>query len=326
MANTSVLNWNTIELHYWFNDDSHTMNAVVFNKCEYEFLGIAKEIAQKLKVDLEIETEPLAEGGLRSWFKFKAKDKDAIKVGVILYIITTLLGTPLTTTIEELTRMAIQSVFESTEVKQLKEQKEIADLKLDIARIEAETKRLSRSIDENVVKKKRSNYYENISTCKKINKVTIDITDDLKKNIYLEREVIKADFPNYIMTSDDLEPDNDENAVIEIISPVLKKGKYKWSGIYKGEVIQFTMKSNEFKTLVQIGQVIFKNGSSINCHLLTHKKVNAEGDVKITGYEVVLVNHYFENDKPIETPEGKRYRQIREAESNQLTLFDHDNI
>ena len=231
MVNTSVLNWNTIELHYWFNDDSHTMNAVVFNKCEYEFLGIAKEIAQKLKVDFEIETEPIGKGGLRSWFKFKAKDKDAIKVGVVLYVITTLFGTPLTTAIDELTRMAIQSVFESAEIKQLKEQKEIAELKLDIAKIEAETKRLSRSIDENVVKKKRSNYYENISSCKKITKVTIDITDDLKKNIYLEREVIKADFPNYIMTSDDLEPVSDENAVVEIISPVLKKGKYKWAGI-----------------------------------------------------------------------------------------------
>lgn len=325
MVNTAVLNWNTIELHYWFNDDSHTMNAVVLNKCEYEFLGIAKEIAQKLKVDLEIETEPLGEGGLRSWFKFKAKDKDTIKVGVILYIITTLFGTPLTTAIDELTRMAIQSVFESAEIKQLKEQKEIAELKLDLAKIEAETKRLSRSIDENVVKKKRSNYYENISSCKKITKVTINITDDLKKNIYLEREVIKADFPNYIMTSDDLEPVSDENAVIEIISPVLKKGKYKWAGIYNGEVIQFTMKSNEFKTLVQTGQVLFKNGSSINCHLLIHKRINAEGEVKITGYEVVLVNHYFENDKPVETPEGKRNRQIREAESKQLTLFDYDN-
>lgn len=325
MVNTSVLSWNTIELHYWFNDDSHTMNAVVLNKCEYEFLGIAKEIAQKLKVDLEIETEPLSEGGLRSWFKFKAKDKNAIKVGVVLYIITTLFCTPLTTAIDELIRMAIQSVFESAEIKQLKEQKEIAELKLDIAKIEAETKRLSRSIDENVVKKKRSNYYENISSCKKITKVTINITDDLKKNIYLEREVIKADFPNYIMTSDDLEPVSDENAVIEIISPVLKKGKYKWAGIYNGEVIQFTMKSNEFKTLVQTGQVLFKNGSSINCHLLTHKRINTEGEVKITGYEVVLVNHYFENDKPVETPEGKRNRQIREAESNQLTLFDYDN-
>lgn len=326
MVNTSVLNWNTIELHYWFNDDSHTMNAVVFNKCEYEFLGIAKEIAQKLKVDLEIETEPLSEGGLRSWFKFKAKDKNAIKVGVVLYIITTIFGTPLTTAIDELTRMAIQSVFESAEIKQLKEQKEIAELKLDIAKIEAETKRLSRSIDENVIKKKRSNYYENISSCKKITKVTINITDDLKKNIYLEREVIKTDFSNYIMTSDDLEPVSDENAVIEIISPVLKKGKYKWAGIYNGEVIQFTMKSNEFKTLVQTGQVLLKNGSSINCHLLTHKRINAEGEVKITGYEVVLVNHYFENDKPVETPEGKRNRQIREAKSNQLTLFDYDNI
>lgn len=326
MIDTSVLNWNTIELHYWFNDDSHAMDAVVFNRCEYEFLGIAKEIAQKLKVDLEIETEPLGEGGLRSWFKFKAKDKDAIKVGVILYIITNLFGTPLTTTIDELTRMAIHSVFESTEVKRLKEQKKIAELELDIAKIEAETERLSSGIDENVVKKKRSNYYENISSCQKITKVTISITDNLKTNFYLKREVVREDFLNYIMTSDELEPDSDENAVIEIISPVLKKGRYKWSGIYNGEVIQFTMKSNEFKTLVQTGRVLFKNGSSINCHLITHKNINNEGEIKIVGYEVILVNSYFENDKPIETPEGKRNRQIREAELNQLLLFNCDSI
>ena len=84
MADIFALNWNTIEFHYWFDDESHAMDAIVFNKCEYEFLGIAKEIAQKLKVELEIETEPLGEGGLRSWFKFKAKNKDAIKVGVVL--------------------------------------------------------------------------------------------------------------------------------------------------------------------------------------------------------------------------------------------------
>jgi hypothetical protein len=38
------------------------MNAIVFNKCEYEFLGIAKEIFQKLKVDVKIKTEPFSEG------------------------------------------------------------------------------------------------------------------------------------------------------------------------------------------------------------------------------------------------------------------------
>lgn len=324
MNNISILKGNTIELHYWFNDDSHTMNAVIFNKCECEFLGIAKEVAQKLKVDIEIETEPLGEGGLRSWFKFKAKDKDALKLGIVLYIITNLLGTPLTTTIDELVRMTIQSVFESKEIKQLKEQKEIAELKLDIAKIEAETKRLSKSIDENKVKKKRSNYYESINSCDKVTKVSVAITDNSKTGVYLTKEIIKSEFSNYIMTSDDIEPDYDESAVIEIISPVLKKGKYKWTGIYNGEVIQFTMKSNEFKTLVQTGQVLFKNGSSINCNLITNKKINAEGDVKIAGYEVILVNHYFENERPVETPEGRRNRQIKEAEKIQMTLFDYD--
>lgn len=123
------------------------------------------------------------------------------------------------------------------------------------------------------------------------------------------------------MTSDDAEPDNDENAIIEIVSPVLKKGKYKWTGIYNGEVIPFKMKSNEFKTLVQTGRVQFKNGSSIDCHLVTNKKINAEGEVYISSYEVELVNNYFENDKPIETPEGRRKRQKQEAELQQLYLF-----
>lgn len=321
MVNMSILEGNTIELHYWFNDGSHTMSATTFNKCEYEFLGIAKEIAHKLKVDIEIETEPLGEGGLRSWFKFKSKETDALKIGVILYLLTNVLGTPITTTLDELTRIAIQSVFESEEVKQLKEQKQIAELKYDIAKLEAETFKLGHTIDENVVKKKRSNYYESLNSCNKIDKISVSITDSSKKNVYLQKEVMKNDFPNYIMTSDDVEPDNDESAIIEIVSPVLKKGKYKWTGIYNGEVIIFSMKSNEFKTLVQTGRIQFKNGSAINCHLIINKKVTAEGEVRISGYEVVLVNHYFENDKPVETPEGKRKRQTKEHEKQQMSLF-----
>ena len=191
MNDTSILNGNTIELHYWFNDDSHTMNAIVFNKCEYEFLGIVKEIAQKLKIELDVETEPLQEGGLRSWFKFSSKDKNTLKVGVMLYLVTNIFGTPLTTAIDELTRMAIQSVFESEEVKLLKGQKQIAELKYDIAKIESETEKLAQSIDENIVKKKRSNYYESLNTCHKIKKVSVAITDSTKSNSYYQKEVNK---------------------------------------------------------------------------------------------------------------------------------------
>ena len=102
----------------------------------------------------------------------------------------------------------------------------------------------------------------------------------------------------------------------------MKKGKYKWTGIYEGEVIQFALKSNEFKTLVQIGQIAFKNGTSMKCQLKIKRKLDAEGNERITGYEVWSVDATFENDKPIETPEGKRKRQQKEVDDRQLKLFD----
>ena len=80
------------------------------------------------------------------------------------------------------------------------------------------------------------------------------------------------------------------------------------------------MKSTEFKTLVQTGEIPFKNGSSIQCHLIANKRINSEGEVKITGYEVLAVDKYFVNDTPIETPEGRRKRQKREAEAMQYKL------
>lgn len=82
------------------------------------------------------------------------------------------------------------------------------------------------------------------------------------------------------------------------------------------------MKSNEFKTLVQTGRIEFKNGSSIICHLTTKKRITNEGEVKVSGYEVSLVDKYFENDTPIETPEGRKKRQQKEAERQQMNLFN----
>jgi hypothetical protein len=85
------------------------------------------------------------------------------------------------------------------------------------------------------------------------------------------------------------------------------------------------MKSNEFKTLVQTGNIEFKNGSSINCQLIVHKKIDNEGIEKIVKYEVIRVNEYFENDKPIETNEGKNYRQKKEADERQYDLFNEND-
>ena len=38
--NLSILGANTLELHYWVDDNSHQINAYVQNKCEKELLDI----------------------------------------------------------------------------------------------------------------------------------------------------------------------------------------------------------------------------------------------------------------------------------------------
>lgn len=321
MNNTiSILDANTIELHYWFKDGSHTMDANAFNQCEHEVLGIIGEIADKLQVQIGIEVEPLGEGGLRAWLRIIGEQKQAIKIAFIIFLFTEVISTPLTTTLDYITTKALDSFFEDPEIKALEKEKKKAELEYDIAKTKYETQKLCDSIDENRIKKKRSNYFEIASNNKKIDKITISVTDKDKTPKYAPKEIMSTEFSKFVLTSDDVDPDEDESAIIEIVSPVLKKGKYLWLGIYKGSVIQFKMKSAEFKTLVQTGQIPFKNGSSIQCHLLANKKINSEGEVKITNYEVISVDKYFVNDTPIETPEGKRNRQIREAEAKQYKL------
>ena len=318
----SILDMSTLELHYWLNDGSHTMDAHIFNKCEYEFLGVVKELASTLKIKVDVEVVPLENGGIRAWFKIYRENRDAVKLAVLIFLLTDLFCTPLKTTIEKVTEKVLEQVFEDPEIKRLENEKKKAELELDLAKIKAETERQCKSLDENKIQKRRSNYYETVSQCNKVEKITIGASDASREKDFISKDILAKDFELFIMTSDELEPDQDDKAVIEIISPVLKKGKYQWLGIYQGEVIQFKMKSNEFKTMVLSGQVPFKNGSSITCLLIRNKKIDSQGDVKITGNEVTEVYNYFENDTPIETPEGRRRRQRKEDEENQLSLFD----
>lgn len=52
--------------------------------------------------------------------------------------------------------------------------------------------------------------------------------------------------------------------MIEIISPVLKEGKYNWRGKYKNEKIDFSMGDSKFKQEVIEGKHTFLNGSILS--------------------------------------------------------------
>lgn len=321
----SIIEENKVEVHYWFSDNTHSMDAYIQNKCEYELLGILKEISNTFKIEIIVETEPLDNGGLRRWFRIVSKEenkKATITTALITALLTTVLITPLSTSISKLTENAIEKIFEDPEIKDLEKEK----LKLEIEKLKQETGYNIQSLDRNnVVKKKKSNFYYSLDKYNKIDKVTFSITDNNKTTIE-EKTVLRKSFKEFILVSDELEPEEYDDVVIEIISPVLKKGNYKWMGIYSGYSVPFSMKSKEFKELVQQGHVQFKNGTSINCSLTIKKKIDNEGLEKITNIEVNRVNHYFENDKPIETPEGRTHRKKNEADKQQLTLFaNNDN-
>lgn len=180
MSNTiSVLDANTIEIHYWLKDGSHSMNANVFNKCEYELLGIIKEISSALKV--QIETMPLEQGGLKAWLKCHEIKGNQVILSVVLFLCTEIAFTPITTSLEYLTNKVLEYIFEDPEIKALEKEKKKEELKYDIAKLKRQTQLLTDSINENKIKKKKSNYFESASKCKKIDKITISITDTYKE-------------------------------------------------------------------------------------------------------------------------------------------------
>lgn len=305
---------NTIEIHYWLKGEDHYMDAVTQNRCEREVLGILYEIAKILQTDISIDTEPFSEGGLRRWLKITSK-KEAhdIKIVLITALFTTILISPLGTITEKL----IDKAFEDTELKQLEKEK----LRLEIEKLKKK-ETSDYNIDKNTkIEKKKSNFYETLDKYPKVERVSYSISNESKTVKSNEEFVKKEDFKSFILTTDELEPIEIEEAHIEIISPVLKKGNYRWTGYYNGDVISFKMKSEEFKSSVQTGKVEFKNGSSINCKLIIKRKVDSEGVEIYTGYDVIRVNKYYENDKPFETVEGKKHRQKKEAKKSQTQLF-----
>ena len=81
---------NKIELHYFFSDDSHTMDATIRNKCEHEILEIIKHVGDILNIELDIETEAYLEGGLKEWWSITLKKHPlllAVFIGVLINVI-----------------------------------------------------------------------------------------------------------------------------------------------------------------------------------------------------------------------------------------------
>lgn len=321
-----------LELHYFLENNSHSMNAFVQNKSEAEFLHLIREVSDVLNLNIIIETEALAEGGIRRWFKLIRKGERKqliISSAILIQLAVVVTTTPLATALTKGTEAIIEKIFEDDFDIQLKElelegiklNNEDKALNIKLKKIELFTK-VQEIEDNQKIRKRKSNFYEELRKENQVNCVSFLVEDNTKQPISKEFKVYRTDFNKYVLETNKVETEPIDNVLIEIVSPVLKKGAYKWRGIYNSKPISFLMKSNEFKTLVQTGKVEFKNGSTINCLLDITKIIDNEGNEKIESYNVLRVNNYFENNQSIETGEGKKHRHQKEADERQYNIFE----
>lgn len=317
MAITPIAN--KIELHYFFTDGSHTMDAYVRNKCEAEILAIVKEIATITGVKIKVETEPYEEGGLRE--KFKLVTKNQFMLSILSGIITGVV-----------TGVTVHNLTSDDELDELQKQK----VRLEIKKLERELNeatRLSMSIDttkaaETIgsssfkVVKHKSNFYKTLANYPKVTQVSFSRLSSDNEEVSTPKVVHKQDFGQYILDTDELPSVIDEQAEIEIISPVLKPGPYKWKGYYTalGETVDFYMKDEDFKSEIQRKGVAFRSGTRIDCILEISRKVTETGEVINSSYSVSTVVTVRDSHISIETPQGKRLKKEKELLKKQLTL------
>ena len=291
------------ELHYYLKDNSHAMNAFVRNKAEKDFLEAVKRIGDLLDSELKIETEAYQEGGL---------------IEILAIVLPTLhyLSPALN---DIITHYATKDTQAETLDKKIKEAT-LQNLELDNQQktlgIEEQ---IEKKLNDKLVQKYISNFYKKIDAYEKVEKIGYRNLENDEDEYIVERK----DFKNFIL-HDDTTMSEDDDAMIEIISPVLKEGKYNWRGRYKNEKIDFSMADSKFKQEVIEGKHKFSNGSLINCHLEIKVTFDEFGDEKSRTYRVLQVfgTQELEIGELKLREAGKKRNQQKWLDEHQKSLFD----
>jgi len=314
------------QLHYYLSENSHSMDAFVRNKCEKEILAIFDEVAKNLQLSIYIESFAYQEGGIKEFLKFIDKNKGSINTlsSVPAVLISLLTYSQLFKPNTELEQLTIETTRLEIEKKKLeikKLQGEANSSENEFAKLIRE---IAKSLNKNIkIATRRSNFYKNLNNCQKIESVGFASTDNLSFQIE-EKIVPRFEFQNFILASNELPVQTDENAVIEIFAPVLIEGGYNWRGFYLGKSITFSMNDDVFKKSVHSQEVKFQHGTRIRCVLDIHRKFDEIGEITITGYAVKTVLELSEvGINYVETKHGKRYRQNKKQSVGQIDVFDN---
>lgn len=308
-----------LELHYYFKDsDSHSMDAIVRNECEKELLIIYKHVIEILDLDIKFESEAFTEGGLKEMWKFLGKHSAQLSL-VISVLALVLSRVPLEST--KLEDAKIENLNIDTELKR----EQLLQLK---ARTSNDDSLSMDTINELItildgdykITWHRSNFYRRLIHYSKVTQISTKSIGINKSPIQAEGEVNRSQFIEFIQKSDSFPTLIDEEALIDIISPVLKEKNYSWKGIYQGQAITFEMKDELFKKSVINNEVEFTNGTAIKCILHRFRKIDDKGNIIFSKNQVSLVIEVTSDSLLSETTQGAKHKRNKKQSDKQLRL------
>lgn len=316
------------EIHYVLNlKGDHSLNAFVLNRAQYQFLLFANEVANLCGVKIEIESQAITEGGIRDTWKIFGKN--ANQIAAILAALA-LLAT-------------IYQLFRDRGLSDLQRESLHLDIELKKQQIEEYKKRQLAVLRETVrvtspdtvqevadhikiqvevsdkAKILRSKFFHKLSEEAKVNSLEFNGFKNGKK-IFEPKVIERENFDKFILKSDELPPDNHKSALIEIVAPVISKGRYKWKGKFCDESIDFRLLDKSFKQEVLNGKVSFKSGIAIECELEIQRKIDDNGNERVTGYDVHHVNKVIEEGTVKEMPQ--RIVRKKKDDGGALPIFE----
>lgn len=309
---------NKLELHYYLKNNSHQINALVRNRCEAELLAIIYEVAVVLDIEATVIAEAIKEGGFREFWQLIKGNASALTV--ILIVVQILITTaPL---VLESEKEELENELNRLQIEEAK--LNIEKLRIEIKKSEPNLQTAAKAtahLSQNLkIIKRKSNFYSILGTYLDVSQVGFNVLNNNFTSVRDERNVLRKDFQKFVLRSNKLKAEELE-ADIEIVSPVLKEGRYKWKGIYEDQLINFDMLDLAFRDMVLMDNIPFQHGSSILGVLRISRELDEVGDVKTTGYAVTTVIEKKDYSSTYETQQGKSYRQAKKHMENQGKLF-----
>lgn len=270
-----------LKIHYYFNNDSHSMDALARHKMEKEYLDLFIEIGKTLGCELKLESEARQEGGLIESLSFFV---DGFKIGITaaaLYFAPTVNKLACYYLTGQYKKDKIEILLQKEKLKQEK----LKSYLLENQEIEDREQCIKKLSENPKIRKKLSNFYQEVSKCSKIQKI------GYSTNKESETFVQRSEFANFIVEDFDNEYKK-AGVTIEIISPVLREARSKWKGVYDGNRIDFTVDDPIFKEDVVNGVHNFQNGSAIICDLKIKEIFDEDnGRILKSMYSVIHVSN-----------------------------------